>query len=266
MEQESPDEWVDEGSDSKVPDRCLSFTVRGPWGHFRRVEGNVVKQTYRIIPRTTVAGLVAAVLGLERDSYYDLFGPESSAIAVEPVRMIRTVNMPMNTLSTADEDLQSLNSRGKISVRLPDPTKLRQQHNYEVLVDPAYRIDIALDSDEQYRELRKLLEEGKSHYVPSLGLSEHLAEIEYHGEFDVERGPKRDLVSVDSAVPNAIDDVVLDPDTRCQVEESPAFMTADDDGRTTTAFTTYTYNPDAEQLRVRNVETVRVDGRNVIFV
>jgi len=266
MGQESLDEWVDEDSDSKYPDRCLSFTVRGPWGHFRRVEGNVVKQTYRIMPRTTVAGLIAAMLGLERDSYYELFDPDSSAIAVEPVREIRTVNMPMNTLSTADGDLQSLNPRGKISIRLPDPTKLRQQHNYEVLVDPAYRIDVALDDDEQYRELERLLEAGKSHYVPSLGLSEHLAEVDYHGEFDVERGPETDPVSVDSAVPDAIDDVVLDPDTRCQVEESPAFMAADEGGRTTTAFATFTYNPDAEPLRVRNVETARVDGRNVIFV
>jgi CRISPR-associated protein Cas5h len=266
MGQESLNKWADGGSDSSGPDRCLSFTVRGPWGHFRRVEGNVVKQTYRIIPRTTVAGLVAAILGLDRDSYYDFFGPQSSAIAIEPVRKIRTVNMPMNTLSTADGDLQSLNTRGKISVRLPDPSKLRQQHNYEVLVDPAYRVDIALEDQEQYRKLQQMLEAGESHYVPSLGLSEHLADIDYHGEFTVERGPGTDPVSVDSAVPDAIDDVVMDPDTRCQVEESPAFMTADQGGRTTTAFTTHTYNPDADPLRVRNVETARVDQRNVIFI
>jgi CRISPR-associated Cas5-like protein len=46
------------------PNRCLSFTVRGPWGHFRRIEGNIVKQTYRIIPRTTVAGLWPPLLAL----------------------------------------------------------------------------------------------------------------------------------------------------------------------------------------------------------
>ena len=65
MEQNSLDEWTDGGS-GESPDRCLSLTVRGPWGHFRRIEGNVVKQTYRIIPRTTVAGLLAAVLGIEK--------------------------------------------------------------------------------------------------------------------------------------------------------------------------------------------------------
>ena len=267
MGQESLGQWTDSPDEGDwVPDRCLSFEVRGPWGHFRRVEGNIVKQTYRIIPRTTVAGLIAAVLGIQRDGYYDLFAPDVSAIAIQPVEKLRTVNMPMNTLSTASGDLMSLNSRGKISVKLPDPTKLRQQHNYEVLVDPAYRIDVAMANDERYEQLREALEASKSHYVPSLGLSEHLAEIEYHGEFDIEGGPSTGTVAVDSAVPNAIDDVVLDPETRCQVEESPAFMTTDDWGRTTTDYTAYTYNPDAEPLEVRDVDTATVDDRTVVFV
>lgn len=265
MAQQSLDGWTTDGG-SRQPERCLSFTVRGPWGHFRRIEGNIVKQTYRIIPRTTVAGLLAAVLGIERDGYYDLFAPDASAVAIQPVEEIRTVNMPMNTLSTASGNLQSLNGRGKLSVKLPDPTTLRQQHNYEVLVDPAYRIDIALADDKRYTELKETLAAGKSHYVPSLGLSEHLAEIEYHGDFSVEDGPGDDEIEVNSAVPNAVDDIVLDAGTRCQIEESPAFMKADSGGRTTTGFTTYSYNPDAEPLTVRNVETARVDGRTVVFV
>jgi CRISPR-associated protein Cas5h len=265
MGQESLDEWAGDES-GWSPDRCLSVTVRGPWGHFRRIEGNIVKQTYRIIPRTTVAGLLAAVLGIERDGYYGLFGPKRSAVAIEPVRELRTLNMPMNTLSTAAGDLRSLNARGKISVKLPNPTKLRQQHNYEVLVEPAYRIDIALADDERYGQLRDMLAAGKSHYVPSLGLSEYLAEFDFHGEFDIKEHSDRGNIAVDSAVPNAIDDIVLESDTRCGMEESPAFMTADSGGRTTTTFTEYAYNPDAEPLTVQHVDASRVDGRTVVFV
>jgi len=265
MGQESPGERTDDGS-AWSPERCLSLTVRGPWGHFRRVEGNVVKQTYRIIPRTTVAGLLAAVLGIERDGYYDLFGPSVSRIAIGPVSPLRTLNMPMNTLSTAAGDLRSINSRGKITVKLPNPAKLRQQHNYEVLVDPKYRIDVALNDEETYRKVRETLAAGKSHYVPSLGLSEHLAELEFHGEFAIRDGPNEDPVTIDSAVPNGLESVVLESDTRCQIEESPAFMTIDSGGRTTTEFTSYVYNPDAEGLNVRDVDANIVDGRTVVFV
>jgi CRISPR-associated protein Cas5h len=265
MAQESLAERSD-GTSEWSPERCLSVTVRGPWGHFRRVEGNIVKQTYRIMPRTTVAGLLAAILGLDRDSYYELFAPDGSAIAIEPVRELRTMNMPVNALSTADENLRSLNGRGKISVKLPDPTDLRQQHNYEVLVDPGYRIDVALADEERYQELKATLAAGKSYYVPSLGLSEHLAEVEFEGEFDVEPGPSEGTVAVDSAVPDAVDDVVLDPETRCGIEESPAFMTADASGRTTTRFTAYAYNPAAEPLEIRDIEASRVEDRTVVFV
>jgi len=263
---------IEEGTDDRTAaggdafERCLSLTVRGPWGHFRRVEGNIVKQTYRIIPRTTVAGLIAAMLGIERDGYYELFGPDRSAVAIEPVRSLRTVNMPMNTLSTANEHLHSLNPRGKLSIKLPDPTKLRQQHNYEVLVEPGYRIDISLADEERYQELRRTLASGESHYVPSLGLSEYLADIEYHGEYDVEPEPNGGVVSVDSAIPDAIDDVIPRANGRCQVEQSPAFMTADSGGRTTTAFTSYTYSPDAEPVDVDGINASRVDDRTVVFV
>lgn len=172
----------------------------------------------------------------------------------------------MNTLSTANESLQSLNSRGKLSMKLPDPAKPRQQHNYEVLVEPAYRIDVALADDARYRELCTHLDAGTSHYVPSLGLSEHLAQLDYHGEFAVEPGPADDVVSVDSAVPDAVDSVVPGPETRCQVEESPAFMAADAGGRTTRSFTSYAYNPDTGPLSVRDVNAATVDGRTVVFV
>ncbi|SEL42653.1 type I-B CRISPR-associated protein Cas5b [Haloferax larsenii] len=267
MSQQSLSEWdKSRNSETVETPQCLSLTIRGPWGHFRRIEGNIVKQTYRIIPRTTVAGLLAAVLGIERDGYYDLFAPGNSAVAIEPVEPLRTVNMPVNTLSTAAESMKSLNSRGKISIKLPDPTKPRQQHNYEVLVDPAYRLYVWLSDSDQFDALHHTLSQGKSQYVPSLGLSEYLADIRYHGQFAVEDDPTTDVVAVDSAVPNAVDRVIPDTETRCQIEESPAFMQADGSGRTTTGFTSYAYNPDAGPVHVRDPDTNIVDGRTVMFV
>lgn len=267
MNQTSLDEWTD-GNDSTSdhPERrCLSFTVSGPWGHFRRIEGNVVKQTYWIIPRTTVAGLLAAMLGIGRNEYYDLFGPDVSLIAIQPVAELRTINLPMSTLSTAAEHFVTVPRRGPLRVKLPDPSKPRQRHNYEVLVDPAYRIDVWLADDECHRDLRTTLETRTSYYVPSLGLSEHLAEITYHGEFLIEIGPADGEIEIDSAIPDAVDSVVPVPGVRCQIEQSPAFMTADGGGRTTTAFTSYAYAPSAEPLRVCNVPTRIVDGRTVVF-
>jgi len=69
-------------------------------GHFKRVGRSVTKQTYRIPPRTTVAGMLAAIVGSDRDSYYDVFGADTSAIAITPLFDIRTVNVPTTGLGT----------------------------------------------------------------------------------------------------------------------------------------------------------------------
>lgn len=251
---------------TNTPATCLSFTISGPWAHFRRVEGNIVKQTYRLIPRTTLAGLVAAMLGIGRDEYYELFGPDSSAVAIEPTTELRTINMPQNTLSTADEHINRVPPRSRtLRIGLPDSTELRQQHNYEVLVNPEYRVDLWIEDTDRYEQLKRTLDNGESYYVPSLGLSEHLATVEYHGEFDVETGPTDDIVTVDSAVPEAIDAIVVNPGTKYGIERSPAFMKATDGGRTTTGFRAYAYNPRGDPLSVRDIPCCNVDDRTVVF-
>lgn len=257
-------EMAEAGHGDALPQTCLSFEIRGPWAHFRRVEGNIVKQTYRIIPRTTVAGLVAAMLGLERDSYYKAFGPDVSSIAIEPLAPLRTMNMPQNTLSTAKEHMTTMPSHGHARISMPDPTKLRQQHNYEVLVDPAYRIDVRLADEELRAQLGAHLQGGTAYYVPSLGLSEHLAEVDYLGEF--EASPREaESVRVESAVVDAVDNVELEPGTEVRVEHSPAFMEADSGGRTTKAFQSLTYAAGADPLLVHDVNTHEVDDRRVMF-
>jgi len=258
-----------EATPGSLPEQCLSFRLSGPWGHFRRVEGNTVKTTYRIIPRTTVAGLLAAVLGIGRNQYYDLFGPESSAMAIEPVSELRTINLPVNNLTTSQEGLKGVNTYGKVSVYYPDPTKERQRTNYEVLVEPAYRIDLWLEDEEKYEKLREYLSEGKSHYTPSLGLSEYLADIEYLGEYEVTAVAQSESHAVDSAVPDP-DGVIPEPNVSYGTERSPAFMertttSGEFSGRRTTSYLTYTYSPDGDALTVSDTTAASVDNRTVVF-
>lgn len=255
---------TDTADSQPVGKTCLSFTVRSEWAHFRRVEGNIVKQTYRLIPRTTVAGLLAGVLGIGRDNYYSLFRDDVSAIAIEPCRKLRTMNVPQNTLSTAKANIEMHPSRGHARIGIPDPSDLRQQHNYEMLVEPEYRVDCWLDDETIYTELRRRLDAGESYYAPSLGLSECLASITYEGEYTIEATTAADP-SVDSAVVDVVDDIVLEPDSPVRTERSPGFMRADANGRITTGFVSYGYSPRGDSLTVRNADACVVDGRTVMF-
>lgn len=251
-----------------LPETCLSFEVFGPWGHFKRIDGNVVKRTYRIMPRTTVAGLIGAIIGLPRNSYYHLFQPENSAIAIEPTTELRTIDMGRNTLPTNTSELVSAEDRKPLKVA--GTVEKRQQHVYEMLVDVGYRIDVTIADTDTYTELQRFLEQGKSVYTPSLGRSECIAEIEYLGEHSITPTAKQSVSEVESVVPNRSDSVIPEPRTSHRTERSPAFMVKDtqDPGfseRRTTGFAELTYRVNGNPVSVRDTPAYQVDNRMVAF-
>jgi CRISPR-associated protein Cas5h len=255
-----------------IPDRCLSIRVASDWGHFRQVGRTATKQTYRVIPRTTVAGLLAAIVGAPRDSYYDIFAADTSAIAITPLTELRTLNIPMTVLGT-DPDQQTtktVGSRRSKALTYQDSTEDRQIHVYETLVEPAYRIDIAVE-DEFYDTLEEYVRQGKSHYPPSMGISEHLATVELLA-VDVEptRISTDGPIDVDSVVSASLDATVPRPGVQYNVERSPSVMEAIPGGRRTTRFDdcVYTAAPDTPVRVVPDqfdAPVAEVNGRTVVF-
>lgn len=255
--------------DEGVPSRVLSLTIRADWGHFRRVDRTVTKQTYRIPPRTTIAGLLAAICGVNRDGYYDVFTPEASAIAIESLGEHRTITVPSLGLGTnPNETMETAGGTGRksVKVRYPDSTDNRQIHSYEVIVNPEYRICVAVEDEEFYTALKTHLEAGTSYYPPSMGLSEYLASVEYHGEFEPTPVEFDGSVSIASVVPKIVDDVVPSADSTHRVERMPGFMEAHGGGRRTTEFTDYAF-ADSGSIAVNTTEKipVEVDNRTVLF-
>ncbi|RZH69014.1 type I-B CRISPR-associated protein Cas5b [Natrinema altunense] len=255
-----------------IPSKCLSFVLRSDWGHFRRIDRTVTKQTYRLPPRTTVAGMLAAIAGVRRDGYYDVFAPDNSAIAITPIGSVRTVTQPTLGLGThPGETMIDAGGTGKktVKVKYPDTTDNRQIHSYELLVNPAYRIDVAVEDERFYSVLKHRLETGTSYYPPSMGLSEYLAWIETpednRVEFETEILTTEGTVAVDSAVPDGVDDVVLQPDVRCDVERVPAYIEAHDGGRRTTGFVDYAFSDAQLELRPKSVIPTTVGDRTVVF-
>jgi CRISPR-associated protein Cas5h len=230
-----------------VPDRVLSVLVRADWGHFRRIDRTVTKQTYRIIPRTTVAGLLAAIVGAPRDSYYQTFGSDVSSIAITPAGGIRTQTMStLGVWTNFDERTRSAGASGRsnsTTVKWPPTTTDRQRHPYEFLLNPVYRLDISVEDEDFYRALAAHLVTGKTHYTPSMGLSECLAAVRFLGENDVKQATKSDdgQLSVASICPGSIDQTVPRSGVSYHVERTPRTMQRNSGGRTTESFVDYVY-------------------------
>lgn len=255
-----------------VPSQCLSFTVSSSWGHFKRVGRTVTKQTYRIPPRTTVAGMLAAIVGAERNSYYDTFGEENAGIAITPLSDIRTINIPTVGLGTdpRQDVTTTVQKRRNYKLTYQDTDSDRQLHAYEVLTDPSYRIDVALEDESFYEELRRHLTSGTAVYPPSLGKSEYLATID---EVSVGNDPAvvdaSGMVDIDSVTPISLSEAVPQGGVAYEVERSPAVMETHEGGRRTTRFDDYVYTKRAaNSVRVAEPSEftpVEVENRTVVF-
>lgn len=242
---------------------ALSFTVRGPWAHFRRIDATTEKLTYRVMPRTTVAGLLAAVLGEPRDSYYDTFAKDASAIAVSPECALETQSIPQLTLPTEEGDIKTADGvSGKTAIDPEVIAQERKRRTFEYVVDPAYRIDVVLNDTETFERLANFLQSGRSTYTPSLGKTECLANIT-----DVTRSTVKDNAdaeSIESTVPE--EHVVPTAGEPLRMERTPAYMEADADGRRTTGFVSYAFTPRDETLRAPSAPVQSVEGRSICFI
>ena len=104
----------------------LVFDVHGYVAHFRRVDSTTTALTYGFPPRTTIIGMIAAMLGMPRDSYYDEFAPEKCRIAVSVMSRNRRIFLKQKYINT--KYLNELQLRGVGKFR---PTALQ---NIQLLV------------------------------------------------------------------------------------------------------------------------------------
>lgn len=227
------------------------------------------------MPRTTVAGMLAAIVGRNRDSYYDAFQPENSSIAIVPATDLRTISMPISELSTAPKDLGEFGAEADVKTGITtvsrDSMSDRQRNPYEMLRDVEYRIYVHTEDNDLYTDLRSSIKEGTAHYTPTLGLSECLASI---APVRVDDSPRieweptpTDETTVDTAIPDSESEIVPQPGRTVYHERSPGYMEAvEGGGRRTTGFIVHSYRRDGGPVTVsEDVDRYAVGEDTVVF-
>lgn len=165
-------------------DRLLIFDIRGAMAHFRKFYTNSSSLSYSFPPRTTIAGLIAGMLGIERDEYYEKFNCEKCKIGVSVRTPIRKIMQTVNYIRTKSLGEVNLSAGPtQIPLEIVLPSKYDEQLNYRIYFYHA---------TELFDRLRKILEAKKFVYPPYLGISEFIAEIRY---IDSIRDDKIELIS-----------------------------------------------------------------------
>lgn len=113
----------------------LNFRIRGKMAHFRRYYSNSSALSYSVPPRTTLIGLIAGLLGYERDSYYELFDPEQCHVSVgirsPQKKIIHTMNLLMIKKPNDFNGSQPFHSQ--TPTEIISPVQIRSEYlDYEV--------------------------------------------------------------------------------------------------------------------------------------
>jgi len=240
--------------------KTLRLTLQGNFAHYKRLEGASVKQTHTIPTRTSIFGLIGAILGKPRDSYYKEFG-DKFTISIVP-QNIRRYSIPQLELSTSSTPFID-----KTSIKSPDHRKDRQRTSLEYLVNPEF--DIYIRSEDFPTELINRLENQEYYYSPYMGTTECLADIRHHGF--VELQPITET-QVDSVVPETqVKSVVTSEKSKLTFERMTSNFTTDSEGRSAEGYIPVVVNlnmnqpteinPDAETQVYNHPDT----DRNLMF-
>ncbi len=183
--------------------RMVVFDVSGFMAHFRRFYSSVTALTYHFPPRNTVIGILASILGYDKDSYYETLSRENSKVAVALMSPVRRVMLPTSYLNTDMISPQALRgARGTV------PTTIEYLLAGPPSENVSYRIFVSHNNPSLLDDLEKRLDERRSAYPVSLGPANCLADVRlvYSGEAKVVYSDGKEYL-INTVIPQ---DIIVD--------------------------------------------------------
>ncbi len=236
-------------------EKVIVFDIWGDYAHFKKIETTTSPLTYSIPTGTALAGLIAGMMGYNRDSYYDDFSRENIEFSVKLVNPVNKIRVNQNIINTANPPY----------FNLYDQENPRTQIPYEYLSEPKYRVYLGLKDIETFENLADNLKEHKTIYTPFLGLSEHIADFEFVGEYEVVRKEKGD-VKIDSVLPKKRVEIKLSEikeGMRWMIETIPMYMNEE---RIVKEYSEIIFDSNGLSVPLEEAEYYEIGEDNVIFL
>ena len=232
--------------------KLLAFDIWGDYGYFRRGYTSTSTITFPFPSRTTVSGLIAGILGLEKDSYHDIFNEDNSKIGLRILNPIKKININLNYINTKEGfSLSDIKSDPRVQVQA------------EFLKDVKYRIYVSLEDNELMEELFSNLSEHKSVYTPCLGISECIAnfKLAYDDIFELDVVNDHN-VDINSVILQTTGDLIIEPDRKYGIVKSPGFMNSE---RVVSKFLEYYYEENGNTIKLKNCDFYSVGDEKIVL-
>jgi len=153
----------------------VCFKLSGRFAHFLYAEANRDMPSYPVPPRTALLGMAGAIIGLEKDTPQDVLEPAMIAVASKMPERFWLKNKFHQSLPTPLPYKITRSQKGGGS-----EIKNQKMLTQEWLFNPAYEIYMSLPS-KYHGDFAARIKQNRCHFQPCLGISEHLAKIEWTG-------------------------------------------------------------------------------------
>jgi len=148
--------------------KILIFDISSEFGHFRKFNTTTSPLTYPIPTRTSIAGLLGAIVGqyIDRFNFYSYFSKKDTGIAVQVINPIKKINIGFNLINTKNSFF-NISSKGKTRV------------GYELLQNPKFRIFYSSKNEKLFTDIENRIKENNHYFTPYLGLSQFTAKVDF---------------------------------------------------------------------------------------
>lgn len=197
----------------------ITFELHGKFAHFRKYYGNNTALSYALPPRTTITGIIAAILGRERDTYYREMASDRLRIGVGIVNPIKkTFHRLNNLMIKGNSDFRGRLGPVQTPYEMITPWDLRKGFVSYRLFLSAYEA-----GGDLLNEILYCLEIDGSTYNLSLGAAfchAQVCNVQRHTPGDWQTIQANDeAIHLSSAVPIHLINAIMVEDYRIVVEE-----------------------------------------------
>ncbi|QSZ27530.1 type I-B CRISPR-associated protein Cas5 [Aceticella autotrophica] len=233
------------------------FDLWGKFAHFRKFYTNSSSLTYSVPPRTTVEGIIAALLGYERDTYYEILNAENLHVAVRKMSKTKKIMQSVNYIkATSAGELHSPKQHTQIPFELlASDDKVR------------YRFYVTHKNKELLSKINEHLFKNKPVFTLYFGSAPFTCYIEYVGNEKWDWMDSDDFQDIFTVIPSdKIEEIDIKNMKGYLLKERMPRDFGED--RTIKEVTTYVYEDEGHFIRVKiNGKFVRLsNGENIIFM
>ena len=237
----------------KLSQKCLVFDIWGSYGHFRKPYSTNSSLTYFFPTKPTVIGILAAIVGYQKNSYYDLIDKTKLSLIIRNKEKLRKDIFTINYENTKKPSFEN------------SPV------NVELLLNPRYTILFYIDEN-LLRDNEKLknfydllvnnLKNHQSVYTLSLGSAFCIANFKFEDEFKA-ISTKGQNVIINSIVPkNSDTKIKINGDNHLIIENMPYVLNND---RKPTSFMDFYADIKGDGPMLKEASYSIVGNENVIF-